>query len=211
MVTWQSKREIHFRVICQEMCRKFFSFWVINQDILCIRWKKGFYCLICKLQKISFFFQTHSFSLLLASLDTNWPLDRLEQYDTLSTAACSSFLPLSVVMFKRWFGYAFLYWIFSNISVRCSSYVSLPETAARSELSVDCVLTCKVFLVSDRMNICHANVGSFVPKVDELKDTFCGTNLHVIVCYESLLKSHHTTWFMAFPGFYLLRSDRPTG
>lgn len=43
----------------------------------------------------------------------------------------------------------------------------------------------KSALLLDRINVCHANIGSLLLKIDELRSMFGNSNAHVIVFSES--------------------------
>lgn len=61
---------------------------------------------------------------------------------------------------------------------------------------------------ADRLNICHLNVASVFPKIDELRDILLNSKCHVIFLSETWLKSQHSNKSVFLEGFDLVRNDR---
>lgn len=58
------------------------------------------------------------------------------------------------------------------------------------------------------LNVCHLNVCSIFPKIDNLRNIFKDTGLHVICISETWLNDTHTDQMVNLPGFNLVRHDR---
>lgn len=61
---------------------------------------------------------------------------------------------------------------------------------------------------SDCLNFCHMNVASIRNKIDELRHTVEGSNIHILSFSETWLKGYVSDKSVEIPGFKLLRSDR---
>lgn len=75
---------------------------------------------------------------------------------------------------------------------------SIPNIVLKSALS----------LRDDRLNICHVNVGSVFPKIDELRVIFDNCHCHVIFFSETWLKSTHSNIAVHLDDFNIIRNDR---
>lgn len=62
--------------------------------------------------------------------------------------------------------------------------------------------------VPGRLNVCHFNVSSLLPKIDEIRCIFANTNVHIIAASETWLKSHHSNAAVNIDGFKFIRNDR---
>lgn len=58
------------------------------------------------------------------------------------------------------------------------------------------------------LNFTHLNIGSILPKIDELRDIFVNSNTHIIAVSETWLKSHISNKSVEITGYKLLRADR---
>lgn len=58
------------------------------------------------------------------------------------------------------------------------------------------------------LNVCHMNVCSIFPKLDNLRKIVLNTGLHVICVSETWLNDTHTDQMVSLPGYNLVRNDR---
>lgn len=76
-------------------------------------------------------------------------------------------------------------------------------------LDTNRVVLCSAFpRLNDRLNLCHLNIGSLVPKLDHIRYLFDDVQAHVIAFSETWLKSHHSDSLIGIPGYRVFRSDR---
>lgn len=58
------------------------------------------------------------------------------------------------------------------------------------------------------LNVCHINAGSIFKKIDDLRQIFENTNVHLIAISETWLKSYHSKNSVKLEGFDVFRNDR---
>lgn len=93
-------------------------------------------------------------------------------------------------------------------SVLVCLMASSANAAAGRSVCIPNVLLKTFFRSKVGLNICHVNAGSIRPKIDQFRDVFEDSEVHVIIAGETWFKSYVTNRSVEVSGYELLRNDR---
>lgn len=82
------------------------------------------------------------------------------------------------------------------------------NTPVGEPVNMSNVLLKCIFPKSGSLNLCHMNVGSWFPKISELRSIFAHSSTHIIAVSETWLKSHISNKSATLPGYKIFRADR---